>query len=496
MERLKHNAERMMERRGPYEAFAVILTLALIVGGEWIAAALVGLVLVDRRHHRLVEGQGRLDEPVGDELGHRVGHADGDRGRPPGGPVLERGQQLLAEPEDALGVALHVASEVGELEVAAGAPEQRPSEAALELRRGERRRGGGDGDGGDDGLGEHDVSPLSDPACAAPRRADHPSVMAERWGLPLRTKCHLLPTDLFTDAQHKMAIDGWDEIRTAYHVARAGTVSGAAEALGVHHATVIRHVDALESRLGVKLFQRHARGYTATEAGQDLLQVAQATDDQFSQLVGRIRGRGEEVRGELVVTSLASVSPRLTPTLARFQDEHRDLIVRYLTDDRLFRLEYGEAHVAIRAGAPPEEPDNVVQPFLTQQIGLYGAAGYLERHPAPVSDADLDGHVFVGLDEPNLRAPFHRWMQRTIPPERVIFRASDQRVVRDAVIAGVGLGFVADWDAERFAELRPVLPPRDEWSAPLWLVTHVDLHRTAKVQTFVRFLKQEARSWN
>ena len=44
-------------------------------------------------------------------------------------------------------------------------------------------------------------------------------------------------------------MDNWDEIRTAYHVARVGTVSGAAERLGVHHATVIRHIDALEERL-------------------------------------------------------------------------------------------------------------------------------------------------------------------------------------------------------------------------------------------------------
>ena len=84
-------------------------------------------------------------------------------------------------------------------------------------------------------------------------------------------------------------MDNWDEIRTAYNVARIGTVSGAAEVLGVHHATVIRHIDALEGRLGVKLFQRHARGYTPTEAGQDLLRVAQATDDQFAQLAGRIK---------------------------------------------------------------------------------------------------------------------------------------------------------------------------------------------------------------
>ena len=76
-----------------------------------------------------------------------------------------------------------------------------------------------------------------------------------------------------------MMIDTWDEIRTAFQVARLGTVSGAAEVLGVHHATVIRHIDALEKRLGSKLFQRHARGYTPTEAGTELLKVAQTTED-------------------------------------------------------------------------------------------------------------------------------------------------------------------------------------------------------------------------
>ena len=103
-------------------------------------------------------------------------------------------------------------------------------------------------------------------------------------------------------------MDNWGEVRTAFQVALHGTVSGAAEALGVHHATVIRHIDALEAQLGAKLFQRHARGYTPTEAGEDLLRVAQATEDQFNQLQGRIKGRGEGVSGELVVTSLVGIS--------------------------------------------------------------------------------------------------------------------------------------------------------------------------------------------
>ncbi len=62
-------------------------------------------------------------------------------------------------------------------------------------------------------------------------------------------------------------MDNWDELRTAYQVARLGTVSGAAEVLGVHHATVIRHIDALEGRMGVKLFQRHSRGIHADRGG-------------------------------------------------------------------------------------------------------------------------------------------------------------------------------------------------------------------------------------
>ena len=174
-------------------------------------------------------------------------------------------------------------------------------------------------------------------------------------------------------------MDNWDEIRTAYQVARKGTVSGAAAEMGVHHATVIRHIDALEQRLGVKLFQRHARGYTATEAGQDLLQVAQATDDQFTQLAGRIKGQGEGVSGDLVGTALGMASPMLTPILVDYQAENPEVRVRYRTGDRLFRLEYGEAHVAIRAGTMPEEPDNVVQPFLQQQMALVASDAL--RHP-------------------------------------------------------------------------------------------------------------------
>lgn len=284
-------------------------------------------------------------------------------------------------------------------------------------------------------------------------------------------------------------MDNWDEIRTAYQVARRGTVSGAAEELGVHHATVIRHIDALEQRLGVKLFQRHARGYTATEAGQDLLQVAQATDDQFTQLAGRIKGQGEGVSGDLVVTSLESASPVLTPILVDFQAAHPDVRIRYRTGDRVFRLEYGEAHVAIRAGRMPEEPDNVVQPLARLQVALVASDAYVARHGLPKDEDDLQNHFFVGHDDAQSRAPFAQWLKGVVPDASFVFRVTDNRTMQDAVLAGAGIGFVTSQMAAQHAELTEVIARREEWAAPLWLVTHVDLHRTAKVQTFLRFLK-------
>lgn len=293
-----------------------------------------------------------------------------------------------------------------------------------------------------------------------------------------------------------MGVEGWDEIRTAYHVARLGTVSGAAAALGVHHATVIRHIDALERRLGAKLFHRHARGYTPTEAGRDLLTVAQATEDQFTQLAGRIRGRREDVSGELVVTSISILSPILTPTLVAFQDAHAGLVVRFLADERLFRLEYGEAHVAIRAGAAHEQPDNVVQPFVSIRYALYASRSYAERFGIPADERDLAGHRFVGEDSGRSPAPFLRWLRESVPPEAVTWRASNLPAMHDAVRAGAGIGFLPVFEAAPDPDLVEVLPPRPEWAPPLWLVTHVDLHRTGKVQAFLAHLKDAAKTWS
>ena len=290
-------------------------------------------------------------------------------------------------------------------------------------------------------------------------------------------------------------MENWDEVRTAFQVARMGTVSGAADVLGVHHATVIRHIDALEKRLGARLFQRHARGYTPTEAGRDLLLVAQTTEEQFGQLVSRIKGQGDVVAGELVVTAITGVADLLMPVFGAFQQSHPAVSIRFLTDMRLFRLDYGEAHVAIRAGAAPQEPDNVAQPLISMRIGLYASRAYIARHGMPKDEADLPNHRFVSTDNPDSRAPFLRWLKDAVPASAVMFKVTEPAATEAAITNGLAIGFLAVWKAEKNPDLVEIIPCKPEWSSPLWIVTHVDLHRTLKVQSFLAHLKHAAAGW-
>lgn len=280
----------------------------------------------------------------------------------------------------------------------------------------------------------------------------------------------------------------WMELRTALMVARLGTVSAAAEALGVHRATVNRHVETLEGAFGAPLFQRHARGYALTDAGRDMLEVAARADEMFADLAGRARGKAGQLSGSLIVTALAGVAPLVMPAVRAFHLAHPQIALEFVAGAQLARLEHGEAHVAIRAGAKPEVPDYVVTLFRRVRFGLYASREYVDRAGQPDPDR-LDGHRFVGSVGVPRPVPYADWMNANVPPEALALHTTDQQVMHSAVCEGMGLGFLAEHDARVRPDLVEVIPPGDAWSAALWLVTHVDLHRTSKVQAFLSHLK-------
>ncbi len=82
-----------------------------------------------------------------------------------------------------------------------------------------------------------------------------------------------------------------------------------------------------------------------------------------------------------------------------------------------------------------------------------------------------------------------------VPPQAGTFRTSEPAALAAALRAGAGIGFQPVYQAVQDPDLVEILPPRPEWDAPLWLVTHVDLHRTLKVQRFLSALKAAAGGW-
>lgn len=285
-------------------------------------------------------------------------------------------------------------------------------------------------------------------------------------------------------------LENWTEIRTAYHVARLGTLSAAAEYIGIHHATVIRHIDTLEAQLDSKLFHRHPRGYVATEAGRDLMSIAAATEDQFTQLASRLKGRSASVSGDLIVTTLSALSPQITPLLVEFQRLYPEVRISLVAEERRLKLEYGEAHIALRAGPKPQEPDNVAQSLQQMSVALFAHKDYVKKYGELRCEADAPNHKFVSTETIDPKVPFQKWVKQHVPSEAIIFRSNQVRTLIDAVDSGAGIGFLSKKSGNANADLIQMAPGRLEWDTDLWIVTHVDLHRTAKVQALANFIKE------
>ncbi len=284
-------------------------------------------------------------------------------------------------------------------------------------------------------------------------------------------------------------MDKWTELRTAYHVARLGTVSAAAQALGLHRATINRHIDVLEAGIGAKIFIRHARGYALTDVGQDMLRVAQKTDELIEDLAGRVMGGKTEISGEIKLTILAPFAPLLMRAIADFRLNNPQCRVDIDVGEDLARLEYGEAHIALRAGTRPDHPDYVVGNFGQVGFNLYAHDRYIARNGLPSDAHDLAGHAFILPGVPEGRSPFASWIKDHISPEIIVLASRDIAVTVEAISAGIGMGFMGDYEASRRGGLHAVLPPDPAWFVPGWIVTHIDLHRTEKVQAMLRSIK-------
>src|SRR5688500_17425447 len=107
----------------------------------------------------------------------------------------------------------------------------------------------------------------------------------------------------------------WDDLRYVLALADAGSLAGAARALGVNHTTVLRRVGAFEKRLGLRLFERLPAGDVPTAGGEELIAAARRVDETVVALERRIAGQDLRLAGALRVTTTDTLMASLLPEI-------------------------------------------------------------------------------------------------------------------------------------------------------------------------------------
>ncbi|MEM9310823.1 MAG: LysR family transcriptional regulator [Pseudomonadota bacterium] len=280
-------------------------------------------------------------------------------------------------------------------------------------------------------------------------------------------------------------MDRWTEIRSAYYVAKLGTISAAADTLNLHRATVVRHVDLLEEQLEAKLFLRHQGGYTPTEYGQGLFAAAARAEESFAEFQWRMDGQSKAVSGDLIVTSSTMLLSTFSPVLKQFQIDYPEVRVIYSVTEELARLEVGEAHVAIRTGSYRGMEDSVMLPLASVRSAIYAHQSYIDRFGKPEGLEDFRKHRFVSREPDDENFPPFLWLKEHTEPENIVFMSNDTLAKFQAVAAGVGIGFLPIKEAQSWPDLVEVYPYNPDWNVDFWLVTHMDIHRMPKIQALI-----------
>jgi DNA-binding transcriptional LysR family regulator len=285
----------------------------------------------------------------------------------------------------------------------------------------------------------------------------------------------------------------WNGLRSFLAIARQGSLQGAARTLGVNHSTVFRRLNALEARLGVRLFDRSPRGYALTVAGEHMLASAERVEDEILGLERRLLGGDVRLSGGLRVTTTDTlVHGLLGPHLRAFQAAYPAIELELITGNAFFDLSKREADVALRPSRHPGDA-MVGRRLAGIAVGLYGARDYLAVRGRPGSPAELAGHALITGDASLGHLTATRWLAERTPAGAPVLRCNSWLSQFAAARAGLGLAALPCFLADPSPELVRILPPEPALAGELWLLTHADLRRTARVRAFMETLARSLR---
>ena len=296
-------------------------------------------------------------------------------------------------------------------------------------------------------------------------------------------------------------MDRFEELSTFTAIVDAGSLTAAADRLGVAKSAVSRRLKDLERRLGVQLLRRTTRTMQLTDAGRELYQRAGKLLDDLAAAEAATADVHCDLAGRLRLSVPTTFGRRhLTAALREFCTAHPDVELDLVFSDRRVDLIEEGFDLAIRIGNLDDSALIARRLATTTQV-VCASPDYLEKHGVPTSPDDLLAHrclVYTLASDPNRWAyrsrsspenPTPSWRTVTVQP---FLRANSGDFLADAACAGRGVVMEPDFilhedlDAGRLVSL---LGESYEWSTlGIWAIYPPTRFVSRRVRAFIDFL--------
>jgi DNA-binding transcriptional LysR family regulator len=276
----------------------------------------------------------------------------------------------------------------------------------------------------------------------------------------------------------------WSDLEVVLAICRTGSLSGAARQLGNNHSTVFRKINAIEKRMGVRMFERLRNGYQMTEAGEAAMHYAERVEAEVHALERDLLGRDTRLRGRIAVSAPEGPAILVLPSmLAEFRRQHPEVTIDLVMGLDPADLSRRETDIAVRVTRRP--PETSVGRYVCDfRFGIYAAPSYLDR----AGKRDLKDHDWV---MPHLVVDWLIpliWKNREEARESCVFTSNSVLACVEAARKGLGVSVVSTFVGHGDDTLVPVSGPVEELAMELWVLTHPDLRRAARVTALMRFL--------
>jgi DNA-binding transcriptional LysR family regulator len=260
--------------------------------------------------------------------------------------------------------------------------------------------------------------------------------------------------------------DNWDDLRYVLAVADGGSVSAAARALGVNHATVLRRVAAFEERHGVSLFEKGARGYTIPPDRLRVVEAAREAEAAMAAVARVMQGRGAPASGRVRVTTTDTFSLTVMPGILAGIEGAGGVRFELLTSNG--HLDFARLHADIAVRPAVRLPDDL--------------AGERAAELAFAAYARPGAARWIGVRGALAASAVGRWFAETVPEAELAGGADSFPVLRALAEAGLGRVVLPCILGDASEVLERVSGGPEGVSVPVWVASHVDLAEAPRLR--------------